>query len=60
MVRWIRDYDDVSKSRAVDALVAAIPDARVVALDEVAHSFVMDDPDVVVELMDDFLRRIER
>jgi pimeloyl-ACP methyl ester carboxylesterase len=58
--RWIRDYDDVSKSRALAALVAAIPDARVVVLDEVSHSFVMDDPDVVVELMNGFLDDLER
>lgn len=58
--RWLRDYDDLSKSRAVQALVAAIPDARVVVVDEVSHNFVMDDPDVVVQLMNGFLDELER
>ena len=54
--RWSRDYDDVSKRRAVEALVTAIPDARVVVLENVSHNFVMEDPDVVVGLLNEFLR----
>jgi pimeloyl-ACP methyl ester carboxylesterase len=57
--RWSRDYDDVSKRRAVDALVAAIPDARVVVLDDVSHGFVMEDPQAVVEVMGEFLDGLE-
>jgi len=58
--RWLRDYDDVSKSRAVAALVAAIPDARIVVLDEVTHNVPMEDPEVLVEVMNGFLGELER
>jgi pimeloyl-ACP methyl ester carboxylesterase len=59
-VRWATNYDDVANTRGIARLLAAVPDAEVVVLDDVSHNFVMLSPDVVVRVVDDFLRRIEQ
>jgi pimeloyl-ACP methyl ester carboxylesterase len=59
-LRWVREYEDVSKNKGVEALLAAVPDAEVVALDNVNHNFVIENPDVVAKIIRDFLDRLGR
>jgi 3-oxoadipate enol-lactonase len=59
-LRFAREYDDVSKTRGIESLLASVPNAEVVVLDSVSHNFLMDAPAVAARVMDDFLRRIER
>lgn len=54
-VRWARDYDDVSNSKGIEALRAAVPNADVVVLDDVSHNFMINAPDVVARVIRDFL-----
>jgi pimeloyl-ACP methyl ester carboxylesterase len=59
-LRWAREYDLVSREKGIEALLAAVPDAEVVTLDDVNHNFVIDNPDVVARLINDYLDRIQR
>ena len=59
-LRWAREYDLVSREKGIEALLAAVPDAEVVTLDDVNHNFVIDNPDVVARLINDYLDRIRR
>lgn len=58
-LRFAREYDDVSKTRGIERLLASVPHAEVVVLDSVSHNFVMDAPAVAARVMDEFLRRLE-
>jgi len=55
-IKWARDVDDAQKIRTIDALLDAVPDAVSVVLDSTSHALVLDRPEVVVELIQDFLR----
>ena len=55
--RWASEHDDVSKATAVSALLAAVPDAEVVVLDDVSHSVPLERPELLVELIRAFLAR---
>lgn len=55
--RWSAEFDDVSKIEATDALKAAVPDAEVIVLDDVWHIFPLENPEVLVEILDGFLER---
>jgi pimeloyl-ACP methyl ester carboxylesterase len=57
-LRWIREYDDVSRRHGIEALRTAVPDAQVVILDTVNHNFVIENPDVVAPIINDYLDRI--
>jgi pimeloyl-ACP methyl ester carboxylesterase len=57
-LRWAREYDMVSRKKGIEALLAAVPDAEVVTLDDVNHNFVIDNPDVVAGIINDFLDRL--
>lgn len=59
-LRWVREYELVSKEKGIEALLAALPDAEIVTLDDVNHNFVIDNPDVVAGIINDYLDRIER
>jgi len=59
-LRWYREYYYVSLDRGVQALRAAVPDAKVVVLDDINHNFVIENPDVVARIINDYLDRIER
>jgi len=59
-VRFVTEYDDVRNTRGLARLLAAVPDAEVVVLDDVSHNFVIESPEVVSRVVDDFLHRIER
>jgi len=59
-VRWATEYDDVANERGLERLVAAVPDAEIVVLDDVSHNFVILDPDVVARIINDFLDRFRR
>jgi len=59
-LRWAREYDWVSRQKGIEALLAAVPDAQIVVLDNVNHNYMIDNPDVVAPIIDDFLDRIER
>jgi len=55
--RWASEYDDVSKATAVSALLAAVPDAEIVDLDDVTHSVPLERPELLAELIRGFLDR---
>jgi len=57
-LRWAREYDLVSRKKGIEALLAAVADAEVVTLDDVNHNFVIDNPDVVARVINDFLGRL--
>lgn len=59
-LRWVREYELVSKKKGIEALLAAVPDAEIVTLDDVNHNFVIDNPDVVAGIINDYLDRMER
>jgi pimeloyl-ACP methyl ester carboxylesterase len=59
-LRWVREYYDVSLDLGVEALRAAVPDARVVVLDDLNHNYMVENPDVVARIINDYLDRIER
>jgi pimeloyl-ACP methyl ester carboxylesterase len=59
-LRWVREYYDVSLDLGVEALRAAVPDARIVVLDDLNHNYMVENPDVVARIINDYLDRIER
>jgi pimeloyl-ACP methyl ester carboxylesterase len=59
-LRWVREFYDVSLDQGIDALRAAVPDAEVVVLDDLNHNYMIENPDVVAPIIDDFLDRLER
>jgi pimeloyl-ACP methyl ester carboxylesterase len=59
-LRWVREFYDVSLDQGVDGLRAAVPDAEVVVLDDLNHNYMIENPDVVAPIIDDFLDRLER
>ena len=58
-LRWVREYYDVSLNQGVDALRAAVPDAEVVVVDDLNHNYMIENPDVVAPMIDDFLDRFD-
>jgi pimeloyl-ACP methyl ester carboxylesterase len=59
-LRWAREYDLVSRQKGIEELLAAVPEAEVVTLDDVNHNFVIDNPDVVARIINDYLDQLER
>jgi pimeloyl-ACP methyl ester carboxylesterase len=59
-LRWYREYYDVSLDLGVEELRAAVPDAKVVVLDDLNHNYMVENPDVVARIINDYLDRIER
>ena len=54
--RWAEEWDDVWKSTAVDQLRDAIPGAQAVVIDSVSHMVPIERPDLIVQILEDFLR----
>ena len=44
-----------SRAGSCSTLLAAVPEAEVVVLDEVSHIFPIEDPEVLVEILDTYL-----
>jgi pimeloyl-ACP methyl ester carboxylesterase len=58
-LRWVHEYYDVSLDRGIDALLAAVPDAEVVVLDDLNHNYMIENPDVVAPIIGEFLDRLD-
>jgi pimeloyl-ACP methyl ester carboxylesterase len=59
-LRWYHEYYDVTLDRGVEALRAAVPDAEVIVLDDLNHNYMIENPDVVARIINDYLDRIGR
>jgi len=51
----MREFDDLAKLSAQLALLNAVPEAQVVVIDSVSHNFPVEDPMVMVEVLQTFL-----